>query len=176
LQKFHVENFPEKIDKDFDVDVECRCQFFLVPRFFCFVVFLDVFRQIVSKTLYKKPTKKPKTIFFLDFVLSRFRAFLGEGCIKAHHQKKIYIYREKRSDPGPVLDSDPPTYHGGHRFFIVGGRLEQALVMWRARQKTAKGGGGRVAGAGTRAGQTKAHRPTQRSAVRFFFRLLPVRG
>jgi hypothetical protein len=68
------------------------------------------------RTFAKSQTHPPTIrLFFLDFFLkSRFWAFLGEGSSKTRSKK----YRKNKSDPSPFLASDPPTHHGGHRFFF----------------------------------------------------------
>jgi hypothetical protein len=56
-------------------------------------------KKIVSKSFHKKfDNKNPKPIF-LDFLLSRSWAFLGEG-VQKHNNK----YHQK-SDPGPFFDT-----------------------------------------------------------------------
>jgi hypothetical protein len=62
----------------------------------------------VSKSFYTKIYKKSKTDFFSISFLSRYWAFLGEG--SSTTPPKQY---QKKSDPGPFLASDPPTYHAG---------------------------------------------------------------
>jgi hypothetical protein len=122
LQKVHVENFPQNFDKIF------RCQFFL--DFFVlsrFRVFLsDGSSKTLQKTFYKtnrvekflqKIRPKTRNRFFLGFVLSHFSTFLGEGSSKT----RVKEYRENKPTPGPFSYSDPPTHHGGPRFFWGGG-------------------------------------------------------
>jgi hypothetical protein len=65
-----------------------------------------------SKSFKKPIDQKSQTGFFAKF-LSRFWAFLSEGSSKTPQK-----YRKKKSDPGSFLASDPPTHHGGHRFFF----------------------------------------------------------
>jgi hypothetical protein len=71
-------------------------------------------KKIVSKSFYKKFDQKSKTDFFSKFVFSRFWAFLDEGSSKTRLKK----YRKHKPDPSPFSYSDPPTHHGGHRFFF----------------------------------------------------------
>jgi hypothetical protein len=66
------------------------------------------------KVLTKKSTKTQNR-FFLDFFIHVFGHFFGEGSSKTR-SKKI---SEKISDPIPFSYSDPPTHHGGHRFFVL---------------------------------------------------------
>jgi hypothetical protein len=73
-------------------------------------------KKIVSRSFYKKIDQKSKTDFFSNFVLSLFWTFLDEGSSKTRLKK----YRKNKSDPGPFSCSDPPTHHGGHRFFFAG--------------------------------------------------------
>jgi hypothetical protein len=90
MQKVHVENVSrensQKIDKNFDVSFPST--YFVLLRFQ--VSLGDGSSKTLQKTLYKKncvekfskkSTKNPKPVF-LDFVLSRFWAFLGEGSLK----------------------------------------------------------------------------------------------
>ena len=67
-----------------------------------------------KKHFTKKSTKNPKP-FFLDFVLSRFWALLGEGSSKT----PLKSIEKNKSDPAPFLASDPPTHHGGHDLFLA---------------------------------------------------------
>jgi hypothetical protein len=60
---------------------------------------------------------RPKTDFFLSIF---FITFLGVS-----RREKFKNAIKNKSGPGPFLASDPPTYHGGHRFFF-GGPLERA--------------------------------------------------
>jgi hypothetical protein len=103
-----------------------RCQFFL--DFFCFIAFSGVFqrrefknttknvlpKKIVSKSFYKKFDQKSKTDFFSNFFNHVFGRFSMRGVQK--HDKK---YRKNKSDPIPFSYSDPPTHHGGPRFFFL---------------------------------------------------------
>jgi hypothetical protein len=119
LQKVHVENFPEKIDKIFDVRfsstsvVLSRFRVFLsdgssktLQKTFC--------KKVVSKSFSKKIDKKSKTVFS-RFVLSRFWAFLDEGSLKNKIKKKI---GGKTDQPWYFLASEEPTNHGVRRFFF----------------------------------------------------------
>jgi hypothetical protein len=94
LQKAHVENFfredSQKIDKIFDVSFSSTFWFYCVFR--CYLVLGDGSSKALPKTFYqnnrveKAFTKKLTKIqnrFFLNFLLSRFWAFLGEGISKA---------------------------------------------------------------------------------------------
>jgi hypothetical protein len=74
-------------------------------------------KRFTKKSCRKVFTKKSTNIqnrFFLDFVLSRFWAFLGEGSSKT----PLKQYRKNKSDPGSFLASDPPRR--GHQFFWGG--------------------------------------------------------
>jgi hypothetical protein len=117
LQKVHVENFFQNIDK------KIRCQFFL--DFFCFIAFSGVSQRwefknttkmVVQKNrverILQKIRPKIQNRLFLDFFLSRFWAFLEEF---KNTKKK---YRKNKSDPSPLSYSDPPTHHGGPRLFF----------------------------------------------------------
>jgi hypothetical protein len=42
----------------------------------------------------------------------------------------IKKYRKNKSDPSPFSYFDPPTHHGGHRFFFVGGPLAGGPLEW----------------------------------------------
>jgi hypothetical protein len=70
-------------------------------------------KKIVSK-VFTKIRPKVQNRFFLDFILSRFWAFLDEGSSKPRLKK----YLKNKSGPGPFPYFDPPTHHGGHRFPI----------------------------------------------------------
>jgi hypothetical protein len=50
-------------------------------------------KKSCRKVFNKKFDQKSKTDFFLDFVLSRFWAFLGEGSSKTPHKK----YQQKKN-------------------------------------------------------------------------------
>jgi hypothetical protein len=91
MQKVHVKNLfrknSQKIDKNFDVTFSST--FFVSSRFQ--VLLSDgssqtlqkkFYKKIVSKSFYKKIDKTIPNRFFIDFVLSRFWAFLGEGSSK----------------------------------------------------------------------------------------------
>jgi hypothetical protein len=125
LQKVHVENFFQKNRQKF------RCQFFL--DFFCFIAVSGVSQRWefknttkmfcktsrVEKLFTKHSTKNPKqTDCLSNFLLSHFWRFSVREVQK--HHKKI---SKNKSDPDPVLASDPPTHHGGRRFFFIGGPL-----------------------------------------------------
>jgi hypothetical protein len=71
-------------------------------------------KKIMSKRFYKKFEQKPKTDFFSKTFLSRFWAFLDEGSSKTRQK----INRKNKSHPSPFSYSDPPTHHGGPRFFF----------------------------------------------------------
>jgi hypothetical protein len=123
---FYKRSMSKKIQK---FRQKFRCQFFL--DFFCFIAFSDVFqrwefknttknvtKKSCRKFLYKKSDKKSKTDFFLIFFYHVFGRFSMRGVQK--HDKK---YRKNKSDPSPFSYSDPPTHHGGPRFFLVAGPL-----------------------------------------------------
>jgi hypothetical protein len=61
----------------------------------------------VSKSFNQKIDTKLPTRFFLDFLLSRFWAFLGEGSSK------------NLTSPGTFLASEEPTNHVGVRHFVL---------------------------------------------------------
>jgi hypothetical protein len=71
-------------------------------------------KKIVSKSFYKKIDQKSKTDFFLIFFNHVFGRFSMRGVQK--HDKK---YQKNKSDPSPFSYSDPPTHHGGPRFFLL---------------------------------------------------------
>jgi hypothetical protein len=77
-------------------------------------------KKIVSKSFNKKIDKQPKTRFrfFFYHVFGRFSAKGVQNTIKKIPKNK--------SDPGPILASDPPTHHGGHRGEIAGSLLLEA--------------------------------------------------
>jgi hypothetical protein len=80
-------------------------------------VFLSDGSSKTPNTAKKKINKKidqKKPDFFSLFLSQAFGRFSVRGVQK--HEKK---YRGKKSDPGPFLASDPPTHHGGHRFFLA---------------------------------------------------------
>jgi hypothetical protein len=113
-------------DKNFDVSFPST--FFVLSRFRVFFsdgsskalvttkkrVFFN--KKIVSKSFYKKfdQKSKTKTDCFSVVFYRVFGRFSARGVQK--HDKK---YREKKSDPGPFSASDPPTHHGGPRFFFL---------------------------------------------------------
>jgi hypothetical protein len=100
LQKVHVRNFPRKIDKNFDVSlssilgVSQRWEFKNTTK--------KHFAKIVSKSVCQKIDKKIQNRFFLDFVLSRFWAFLGEGSSKTRQKKS----RKKLTSLGTFSAAD----------------------------------------------------------------------
>ena len=88
MQKVHVKNFfrenSQKIDKNFDVTFSST--FLVLSRFQVFLsdgssqtLQKTFYKKIVSKSFYQKIDKKIPNRLFLDFFLSRFWAFLGEG-------------------------------------------------------------------------------------------------
>jgi hypothetical protein len=120
--------FP-KISTNF-FDVSFSSTFFVLSRFRVFLS--DESSKTLQKTFYKKNRvekflqkirPKIQNRLFLEFVLSRFWAFLDEGSSKTRLKK----YRKNKSDPSPFSYCDPPTHHGGHRFFFFGG----PLARWR---------------------------------------------
>jgi hypothetical protein len=74
-------------------------------------------KKIVSKSFYKKFDQKSKTDFFSIFSYHVFGRFSVRG-VQKHDKNKS---QKNKSDPSPFLASDPPTHHGGHRFFFIGG-------------------------------------------------------
>jgi hypothetical protein len=103
LQKVHVGNSPQKIDKDFDVSFSLT---------FCFIVISGVsqrweFKGTTKKrsakkccrnAFTKKSTKNPKPIFFsVLFITFLGVSRYGEG------KNTIKEYKKKKSDPGPFL-------------------------------------------------------------------------
>jgi hypothetical protein len=108
LQKVHIENSPQKIDKNFDVSF---------PRFFgfscvfgCFSAISDENSKALDTRHYKKRLtknrvekfsqenrqKNPKPIFS-RFFLSRFWAFLGEGSSKTRQVTPSNAIKQKKS-------------------------------------------------------------------------------
>jgi hypothetical protein len=73
------------------------------------------YKKIVSKGFTKKSTKNPKPIFSRIFFYHVFGRFSMRGVQK--HDKK---HQKNKFDPSPFSYSDPPTHHGGHRFFFAG--------------------------------------------------------
>jgi hypothetical protein len=61
----------------------------------------------------KKNRPKIQNRLFLDFFYHIFGRYLVRGVQK--HDKK---YQKKNPTPSPFLYSDPPTHHGGHRFYF----------------------------------------------------------
>jgi hypothetical protein len=94
-QKAHVKNFSrensQKIDKNFDVSFSSI--FFLFYRVFrCFLA-MGVQKHYKKRLTKKSCRQKIPNRFFLDFLLSRFWAFLGEGSSKTRLKnlpKKIW--------------------------------------------------------------------------------------
>jgi hypothetical protein len=122
LQKRHVEKFPEKIDKNFDVSFPSA--FLVLARFRVFLPSAmeiqntqqknGLQKQIVSKSFYKKT--KIRSRFLSKILYHVFGRFSVRGV-----QSTIFLKKRKdKSDPGPFLASDPPTHHGGHRLFFGG--------------------------------------------------------
>jgi hypothetical protein len=119
-QKVHVENFFQNFDKNFDVSFS--------STFFCFIAFSGVFqrwefknttkkrftKKLVSKSFPKKFDQKSQTDFFSILFYYVFGRFSVRGVQK--HDKKI---PKNKSDPSPVLASDPPTYTGVTGFFLA---------------------------------------------------------
>jgi hypothetical protein len=110
------------------------------PRLFSFIAVMGVSQRLVcaqrwelknttKNVLQKRSCRKglqnnrPKiqNRFFLDLFNHVFGRFSVGGV-----KKKIL----KKSDPGPFLIPDPPTHHGGHRFFSSG-PLAWARWWWR---------------------------------------------
>jgi hypothetical protein len=132
-KKSMSKTFPKKVDKNFDVSFTT---FFVLSRFRVFLsdgssktLQKTFYKKIVSKSFYKKSTKNPKSILSRFFYLV-FGRFSVRG-VQKHYLKNI---SPKKSDPGPFLASDPPTHHGGHRFFW-GGPLpsDLGLQQWNCR-------------------------------------------
>jgi hypothetical protein len=85
-------------------------------------------KKITSKRFYQKIDKSPKPIF-LDFLLSRFWAFVGEGSSKTN-----FIFEQ--TNFGPLFASDPPAHHGVTDFILaVGGPLLAYKGRPKERQK-----------------------------------------
>jgi hypothetical protein len=100
-----------------------RCQFpldfFLFYRVFgCFLAMgvQKHHKKSCRKVFTKNSTKNPKPTFSRSFVYHVFGRFSMRGVQK--HDKKIS--EKNKSDPSPFSYSDPPTHHGGHRFFFAG--------------------------------------------------------
>ena len=106
-------------------------------------------KKIVSKTFYQKIDKKIPNRFFLDFLLSRFWAFLGEGSSKTRFKK---IGGGGLTSPGTFLASEEPTNHVGVRRFFFW--VPCSGGSWRAGSWSPELGGGRArpAGLGIRGG------------------------
>jgi hypothetical protein len=98
------------------------------PRLF-FIAFSGVFQRWEFKNTTKnvlqnnrveivlqKFDQKSKTDFFSNWFFSRFWAFLDEGGLKSRFKQNL----KNKSDPSPFPYSDPPTHHGGPRFFFCG--------------------------------------------------------
>jgi hypothetical protein len=134
LQKVHVGKEIKKIDKNFDVSFSST--FLVLSRFRVF--FSDgssktlqktFYKKIVSNSFYKNFDQKSKPTFSRILFNHVFERFSMRGVKK--HDKKI---SKNKSDPSPFSYSDPPTHHGGHRFFFcrpLGGRLA-VLGAWLA--------------------------------------------
>jgi hypothetical protein len=111
---------PKKIDKISMSDVSFSSIFFVLSRFRVYLS--DGSSKTLQKTFYKKKCvekvlqkirPKLQNRFFLDFFNHVFGRFSVRGVQK--HDKK---YRQNKSDPIPFSYSDPPTHHGGPRFFL----------------------------------------------------------
>jgi hypothetical protein len=118
LQKFHVENKLKSFDNNFDVSFSSSS--FVLSSFR--VVSSDGSSKTLQKRFYKnnrvekflqKVRPKIPNRLFLDFFSHVFGRFSMRG-VKKHDKKD----RKNKSDPGPFSYSDPPTHHGGHRFFF----------------------------------------------------------
>jgi hypothetical protein len=99
----------KEIDKNFDVRLSLT---------FCDgsskTLKKTLYKKIVSKSFYKKIDTNPKSIF-LDYANHVFGRFSVRG-VQKHHNK----YRKNKSDPGPFLASDLPTYlPTGPRFALA---------------------------------------------------------
>jgi hypothetical protein len=104
-KKVHVENFPQKNRKFFDVSFS---SVFVLSRFRMFLsdgssktLQKRFTKKIVSKSFYKKFDQDPKPIFFLDCVYNVFGRFSMRGVQK--HDKKI----SKNKSFWPL--TQPPT-------------------------------------------------------------------
>jgi hypothetical protein len=98
------------------------------PRLFLFYRVFGCFSAMGVQKHYKKTFCKKNHVekflqkirpkiqnrLILEKKLSRFWAFLDEGSSKTRLKK----YRKNKSDPSPFSYFDPPTHHGGHRFFF----------------------------------------------------------
>jgi hypothetical protein len=85
------------------------------PRLFCFIAFSGGSqRWKFKKNLQKNPNPICFSFLGFGFVLSRFRAFLGEGSSKTREK----ISRKKLNSPGTFLTPEEPTNHAKARFFF----------------------------------------------------------
>ena len=71
-------------------------------------------KKSCRKVFTKSSTKNPKPTF-----LGLFYHVFGRFSVRGA-QNTTQIYRKNKSDPIPFSYSDPPTHHGGHRFFFAG--------------------------------------------------------
>jgi hypothetical protein len=130
---FYKKSMSKNIRKKIDVTFS--------SAFFCFIAFSGVFQRREFKDTTKNVVKKKscRKVFtkestknskptFLDFFYHVFGHFSMRGVQK--HDKK---YRKNKSDPSPFSHSDPPTHHGGHRFFFCRPLGHQAGTRTRAR-------------------------------------------
>jgi hypothetical protein len=131
-KKSMSKTFPKKIDKNFDVSFSSN---------FCFIAFSGVsqrweFKNTTKNVLQKKScrkvftknsTKNPQPTFSRIVFYHVFGRFSMRGVQK--HDKKNIKKINLTLDPSPFSYFDPPTHHGGHRFFFGGplGALTLAL-------------------------------------------------
>jgi hypothetical protein len=113
------------------------------PRLFCFIAFSGVSqrwqikkiqktfcKKIVSKRIYTKNRQKIQNRFFLDFLLSRFWALLGEGSSKTPLKsinKNLALVLFLASDPPTHPPRGSPALFQMHCLFGV----HLALGAWR---------------------------------------------
>jgi hypothetical protein len=102
--------FPKKIGKNFDGRFS---SIFVLSRFECFSAMgvQKHYKNVLQKNRVEKFYKTDFFSIYFNRVLGRFSV---RGVQK--HDKK---YRKNKTIPGPFLASDPPTHHGGHRFFLA---------------------------------------------------------
>jgi hypothetical protein len=72
-------------------------------------------KKSCRKVFTKNSTKNPKPTFSRFFFNHVFGRFSMRG-VQKHDKKNI---EKNKSDPSPFSYFDPPTHHGGHRFFFL---------------------------------------------------------